>query len=41
MVQLGSHFTDVYEIQHLNIYLKSDEKFQVLLTHDKNDAYFT
>ena len=28
-------------MSNLSIYLKSDEKFQVLLKHDKNDVYFT
>jgi hypothetical protein len=39
MEQLGSHWTDVQEIQHLRIFRKSFEKIEVLLKSDKNNIY--
>jgi hypothetical protein len=41
MAQLGSQFTDFYEILYLGIFRKSVEKIQDLLKSDKNNGYFT
>jgi hypothetical protein len=41
MKQLGSHWTDLYEIWYLSISRKSVEKPQVSLKYDKNNWYFT
>ena len=41
MEQLGSHWTDFYEIWYLNIFRKSAEKIQVSLKSDKSNGYFT
>ena len=37
----GSHWTNVYEISYLRIFLKSVEKIQASLKSDKNNGYFT
>jgi hypothetical protein len=39
--QLGSHWTDFYQIWYLNIFRKSVEKVQVWLKSNKNNGYFT
>ena len=39
MEQLGFHWTDFFEILHLNIFFKSVKKIQVLLKSDKNNGY--
>ena len=41
MQQLGSQWTDFYEISHLRICRKSVEKIQVSLKSDKNEGHFT
>jgi hypothetical protein len=41
MEQIGSHWTDFYEIWYLSIFLKRVEEIQVLLKSDKNYVYFT
>jgi len=41
MEQLGSRWTDFYEILYLSIFRKSVEKFYVLLKFGKNNGYFT
>jgi len=41
MEQLGSHFTDFYEIWYLSIFRKSVLKIQVSLQSDKNKGHFT
>ena len=41
MEQLGSHWTDLYEIRYLRILLKSVEETIVSLKCDKNKGYFT
>jgi hypothetical protein len=41
MEQLGSHWTDLYEILYLSICEKSIEKIQVSLKSDKNNRHFT
>jgi hypothetical protein len=38
MEQLGSHWSDVYEIWYLNIFKKSVYKIQVLLKSEKNNG---
>ena len=40
MEQLGSHWTDIYEICYISILRESDEKIQVSLKSDKNNGYF-
>jgi len=39
--QLGSHWTDIYEIRYLSIFLKSILKNSISLNSDKNNAYIT
>jgi hypothetical protein len=41
MGQLGSHWTDFYEIWYLNFCRKPVEKFQFSLKSDKYNGYFT
>ena len=41
MEQLGSHWTDIYEIFYMSILRKSDENIQVSLKSDKKNGYFT
>jgi hypothetical protein len=41
MEQLGSNWTDLYEIWYLKIFRKTDEKTQVSLKSGKNNGYFT
>jgi len=41
MEQVGSQWTDFYEILYLSIFRKSAQNFQVLLISDKNNGYFT
>jgi hypothetical protein len=41
MEQLGSHWTDFYEILYTSIFLKSVAKIPVSLKSDKNNGYFT
>ena len=38
---LGSRWTDFYEIRYVSFLRKSVEKNQVLLKSDKNNGYFT
>ena len=38
--QLGSHWTDFYEMRCLRIFRNSIEKIQVLLKSDKTNGYF-
>jgi hypothetical protein len=40
MEQLGSHYTDLYEIRYLRIFRKSVKEIQFLLKSDKNNWYF-
>jgi hypothetical protein len=40
MEQLGSHWTDFYEIWYLRIFKKIVKKIKVLLKSDKNNGYF-
>ena len=40
MKQLGSHWTDFYEICYLCTFRKTVEKMQVSLKSDKNGGYF-
>jgi len=40
MEQLGSHWTDFYEILYLSIFRNSVEKNRVSLKSDKNNGYF-
>jgi hypothetical protein len=39
--QLGSHWTDFYEIWYVRLFRKSVEKIQDSLKSDKNNGYFT
>jgi len=39
--QLGSHWTDLHEIWHLNILIKYVEDVQVLSKSDQNSGHFT
>jgi hypothetical protein len=41
MEQLSSHWADFHKIWYFSTFKKSVEKFQVSLTFDKNDWYFT
>jgi len=41
MEQLGSHWTDFYGIWNTSIFRKPVAKFQVSVTSDKNNGYFT
>jgi hypothetical protein len=41
MEQLGSHWTDFYEIWYLSICRKHVEEINVCLKFDKNNEYFT
>jgi hypothetical protein len=41
MKQLGSHWTDFYEIWYMSIFRKSAERIQVSLKSDKNNGHFT
>jgi hypothetical protein len=41
MKQLGSHWTDFYEIRYLSVSRKPVEEIQVLLKSDENNGYFT
>jgi hypothetical protein len=40
MEQLGSYWTDFYDIWYLNVFLKSVEKIQVLLKSENSIGYF-
>ena len=39
--QLGSHWTDFYEILHLSIFLNSVATFEVPVTSCMHNLYFT
>jgi len=41
MEQIGSHWTNFYEILSLLIFRKTVDKMQVSFTLDKNKGYFT
>jgi len=41
MEQLGSDWTNLYEILYLRIFRKSIEKIEVLFKPDKNKGYIT
>ena len=41
MKELGSHWTEFYEILYLSIFTKSVEKIQISLKCGKNNGYFT
>jgi hypothetical protein len=41
MEQLGSHWTDFYEILYLSIFRNSVERTEAWLISDKNNGYVT